>query len=56
MKIKDLEIMKPLKINLGLDTQITLISKNTVFEIIEEVEDSPPEKQPAELQQVLLQK
>ena len=45
-----------LRINLGLDMLILLISKNTELEIIEVAEDPLQEKQPQELQQVLSQK
>ena len=44
MKIKDQEIMKQSKINLGLAMQIIRILKNMELEIIEEEEDNLQEK------------
>ena len=49
MKIKNLEIMNLLKINLDLVMLIILILKNMELEILEVVEDNLLEKQLVEL-------
>jgi hypothetical protein len=54
MKIKNLETMSLLKINLDQVMLIILILKNMALEILEVVEDNQLEKLLVELQQVLL--